>query len=494
MFKKLLLDFALLVILIIAALVAVFVYGLNYVNSTEFADTIKNKIKSQLNTDITFSEHSISFNHLILKNITIPNPKAAVGENLLAVEEVKLTYSLMSFYQGRYEVSEALITKPVIKLRQSKEGSLILPVDLAQLKTTLATAKGLEKPAEVPLSFSLPNIKVVGAEVECLAEDGATLFKAENANILASYKQQGTEQSAQGDLTINVVTVMPGLKITNVKSPLKFEKDILSLTEIMGSIYNGSLKGNVTLNTKASPMTYETKVDLDSVDMSALMADVGSDAQTLLGRLQLDFTGKGNLDAPKEVIGSGSFKISEAQVPKLKKLQLLGNLAGVSALKEGKFEHVDATYQIAQQKVQLAPLSIRSPNLNITMNGPVGFDKSLNLNGVVQLDPTAIQLLLNLAGLKSEDGKSLPVEVKGTTQEPKVSISGKLIDDILAMDPAALINKGTQLMDQFFKTKSDAPTDPNAPSEGKKNILDGFNNPFKKKTQTPEPTPAPAAP
>lgn len=496
MLKKIIIGLGIIIALAIVLLVGGIFYAVSHLNSSSFADEIKTKIKNLYGLEVQFTEHQLGLTQFTLKNFRIPNPKAAAGENLLFVEEIRAKYSLPSLMDGTFLINEIILTKPAVKVRQSKEGTLILPVDLADLKTKLAAAQGTTPQVETPrssLAFSAPDIKLLDAEIELLADDGNILFKAEKATILASFNQTSAGRDAAGTLTVKQVTVMPGLKVTDIKSPLKFEKDILSLSEITGNLYNGTLKAIVSVDTKASPITYQTKATLNSVDMSGLIADVGSDAQTLLGKLQLDFEGNGHLDAPKEILGKGTFKITEVQVPKLQKMKLLGNLIGVSALREGKFESVQGIYQIAQQKVQLNPLEIKSPNLNINMNGPVGFDKTLSLEGYVVLDPAALQLLLTLANMQPIEGKGLPVEVKGTAQEPQVRICGKLIDEILAMDPNQLINTGATILDSFLKPSTQTPSDPNASKTDASGLIKSFN-PFKPKTENPQPTPTPAAP
>jgi hypothetical protein len=501
MFKKILIGLSLLVVLLVVVVVGIFFYAMNQVNSPSFADSIKKQILDKTGLELQFSEHSISLRTLTLKNLTLPNPKAAPAENLLAVDEVKLSYDLISLFKGTLELPEISLTKPVLKLRQSKEGGLILPVDLAQLKTRLAGDQGTQTQGKAarPMPINAPNIKIIAAAALIYADDGSLLFQADHANITAGFTQTISARSAEGLLEVKQVTVVPAIKITDLKSPLKFENDILSLTDMKGTLYGGPLKATASLDTKASPMTYETKAQAASVDMSGLMTGVGSDPQTLLGKLQFDFKGAGNLDTPKEILGGGTFNISEVLIPKLQDLKILGSVLGISALKEGKLDAVESTYTIAQQKVVLQPLDIKSDNLNIAMTGPVGFDKMLDLKGNVNLDPNAVKILITMAGIKTVEGQGIPITVQGPVNDPQIQIDGQKLASVLAvLDPAKLLQSpeqlmeaGSKLLDGFLKPKSDnAAPDSNgttAPAEKKPGGLDLFN-PFKSQPKEPTPT------
>lgn len=499
MLKKILIGLGILFVLFIAVLVGLFFFGMAKINSPATADFVKKEIQNYTGAEVRFSEHTISLSELTLKNLTIPNPKAAEGENILSVENVRVTYKLTSIFSGAVMVPEISITKPSIRLRQDKEGGLILPIDLAQIKTKLSEARKTQtQPApDANVPINAPDIKVIGAEVEVFADDGSLLFKAENANITAAFSQTLTDRNATGSLTSKLVTIMPAIKATDIQSPIKFEKDVFSLTDIVGKLYSGSLKASADLDTKPSPMTFQVRAALASVDMSGLMTGVGSDPQTLLGKLQLDFKGSGNLDAPKELLGEGTLQITEVQVPKLQNLKVLGSVLGISALKEGKFDGVDSAFKIAGQKVSLEPLHVKSENLNINMIGPVGFDKNVDLKGGVQLDANAVKMLVTLAGIKTlEGGQTIPITVTGPVNDPKISLDGQSLDNVLAvLDPAKILAAPGQLIEGLFnKPKNDSPSPTTdgtaAPEQKKPGVLDVFN-PFKSKPKA-EPAPAPA--
>jgi uncharacterized protein involved in outer membrane biogenesis len=501
MLKKILIVLSVLVILALVLVVGAFFFVMGKLNSPSFAESIKTELRNKSGLELQFSEHSISLSKLVLKKVALPNPKSRDGENLLAIEEINLSYSLPKILKGSLDLPEVIITQPTIILRQSTEGGLILPVDLAQLKTKLAQAVGSTAsteptpPSSGGFPVNAPNIKILAAQLSVFAADNSLLFQAENTNINAAFTQSLDQRSASGTLSTAKATVMPAILITDIKSPLLFEKGILSLSDLQGNLYNGTLKAIASLDTNPSPMTYQAKANLASVDMSSLMVGVGSDPQTLHGKLRLDFTGQGHLDAPKEIIANGTFDISETRVPKLESLKVLGSVLGINALKEGKFDAVDSTYTIAEQKVQLAPINIKSQNLNITLNGPIGFDKTLNLAGGVALDPNAMKMLITLAGIKTlEGGQTIPITLTGTTQEPKIRLDGQALDSVVAvLDPSKILAAPGQLLEGFLNKAKDSipnPSNSSTPTDEKANILDVFN-PFKSK---PAAEPAPAQP
>ncbi|NJK92098.1 MAG: AsmA family protein [Blastochloris sp.] len=441
--EKILLGLAILAVLILVALVAGFFFVMNQLNSPGFAESIRQGIKDKFGAEVQFSGHRIGLGSASLQKLTIPNPSVPQGENLLSADLIELDFSLLSIFQGNPTVSKLIITQPVLKLRQRKEGGLILPIDLAQLQAKLTEASANPGPVEAgtQLPLSISNLKLLGAAVEVYADDGSVLFKAENANFNGSFTQTLSERSAQGDLTIAKLFITPGIQASEAKSPLVFEKNILRLTQLTAKLYGGDFAGEASLDTQASPMTYQTTAQVTGADLSPFMADLGSDANTILGKATMDFKGGGDFAQPKELVGAGTLSVSEFQVPKLQSLKAVGLTLGITALQEGKFDSLQSTYKIAGQKVILEPLNVNSPNLNIVMNGPIGFDKSIQLLGTLSVDPGSLQLantLLSSANLSSSSvtRMNLPITVTGMANDPKVRV------DMSGMDPIQSHRRG----------------------------------------------------
>jgi hypothetical protein len=335
------------------------------------------------------------------------------------------------------------IDSPTVIARQDSTGALVLPIEK---KPSIEASPS--QPETKPLLLSLPEIYLRNANVSVYADDKSVLFAAKNANLQVSYAKAENGQQAKGSLKVQKITLAPGLSITDISSPLAFNGNKLTLDKLQGAIYGGALMVDASLDLNPPPAVFGIKVKVSKADLGGMLADLGSDPSTIVGKLDLNFEGNGNLDEPKSLAGKGDLLISNPVIGKLKSYQnlinLIGTIGGVSALKEGEFDDIKTTFAMTEQKLDLNPLEVNSKNLSINLNGPLGFDKSLDLKGDVILAPGLLQVVQTVetiigavnaiknpdtpqpaeSNLKIPGQIKWPVTISGFTDDPKITVSG----------------------------------------------------------------------
>ncbi|MDR0532797.1 MAG: AsmA-like C-terminal region-containing protein [Verrucomicrobiales bacterium] len=483
MLKKIIIIVGIIVLLILIVIGAGAYWGLSKVNSPEGKQLIIAKISESTGIDLEIEKLHIGLFSTRIDNISIPAAKGnANGEKFLQVKDVIVNYSILQLLRSPITVAKIEIDNPAVIVRQDSSGALQLPIEKAP-----GTAAQPEQPSGKPLTLSLPEIYVRNASATIFASDNSVLFAVKDANLQASYDKLGNSQQAKGNLKIGKATVTPGLSVTDLNLPLEFTNNKLTVSKFQGSVYNGALTGNANVNLGATPATFGTDVAISKADLSAMLADLGSDPNTIIGKLDLNFEGNGNLDAPKNLTGKGNLLIPSPVIGKLKSYQnltgIIGTIGGVSALKEGKFDNIKTSFTMAEQKIQLTPLEVNSQNISISLSGPLGFDKSLDLKGEVDLAPGLLQVaqtVENIIGavnaIKNPDAQQpvnnetktpskikFPLAVDGTTDDPKISLD----------------------------TGNQNNNAPQTQQEKNQNLINGLSDMFNKKKNN-EPAPAPA--
>ena len=438
MLKKIVIVAVIIVVLILAIAAAGVFWGLNKVNSPEFRQIILAKITESTGMHVEMENLHIGFFSTEITNLAVPS---ANGENFLQAKRIKVHYSLLKLKQKPIVIDKIEIDEPVVLARKDSTGTLILPFE---------KAPGVEKePAEAgePLTLSLPEIYVRNGNISLFAHDKSLLFAATGANLQASYVKLTDSQKANGNLKIGKITVAPGISVTDFSSPVTYENNKITLPQIQSTVYTGALSGDANVDLAAAPSTFATKINITKLDISGLMGDLGGDPTTLTGKLDLNFTGNGNLDEPMDLTAKGDLLIPSPTIGKLQSYrtltQIIGTFGGVSLLKEGKFDDIKSNFNISGQKVQLEPLDVNSRNISIHLTGPISFDKILDLKGEVTLAPGILQVAQTVETIigtvnaiknpgepepaqqpKTPDKVVLPITITGSADDPKIGISG----------------------------------------------------------------------
>ncbi|MDD5260678.1 MAG: AsmA-like C-terminal region-containing protein [Methylacidiphilales bacterium] len=444
MLKKIIIVLGILTLLAIFLIGAGAFFGSRYLNSPEFKQVVSAQVNQATGLRVSLDSVQIGLFGIGVNNLQIPNPEPYAKENFISIGGVHADIDWLSAFKDPLTIRKIRIDKPVLILHQRQAGGFYLPLPEKAPAATAPSDSGKPSPSETAKTsnISLPDISITGAQVTIFAADGSVLFKAENAGLQASYEKRGQEQTARGNLDVKQATVTPGFKVSDFRTPVVFEANKLRLSKVVASAYQGALAGEAGLDLSLG--FFDVKLNLAGVSVSDLLVDLGNPPDTMKGKLLLDFQGKGFLSAAKDLTGNGNLKITEPEIGKLKSYHelasVLGAIAGVSALREGKFQEIHSTFNISDQKIDLQPLDVISPNLSIFMKGPYGFDKSLNLEGTVDFAPGLLQVtevasaLTGLFGAKKSDNTQpadassranikMPITVTGTTDDPKVTLT-----------------------------------------------------------------------
>ncbi len=200
------------------------------------------------------------------KNIHITSE----GAELLSLEGIKIGVKVMPLLKGQFEATRCVLVKPAVTIVKNAEGKYNFDSLVRKL-------------AEEPnLAFSLKDLKLSGGTLVYL--DKKTGEKTELKEINLAVKNLRVADtpgeiigriSFTGSLTC-MELLRKGLKIENIKGPVKVDKGVYSFKPITMDALGGRGEGDLTADVSEPDAVYATTVKVSKLDFDKLEAFFGT--------------------------------------------------------------------------------------------------------------------------------------------------------------------------------------------------------------------------
>lgn len=227
------------------------------------------------------------------------------------------------------------------------------------------------------------------------------------------------------DCTLGSV-MLPGLTVSNLKTILIAGDKGTFLKKCIGR----TLDGNFTITGKLLPEGKGIKFSAEGRANRLKLTGILSDKFPVEGgRLSTTFNMSGtgaNSDALKQTAnGTVTFNVSDATLrdtPALKKIEELTSMKFVGK----KMDHFDGEARIRNGKAEIKNTRMSAQGIRADFNGTISLDGQLDMKVPVQLSGDAGKKLPAKLRLLESGGKvTLPLEIKGEVQKPKVKLDLK---------------------------------------------------------------------
>lgn len=479
MMKKILIGAAILAVLVVLLVVVGVFLALGQVNSASTRERIRLAASEALGAEVQLAGHRVGLTGTVeLQGIAVANAAPHEKSPLASLQRVDVTVSPLSLFSGKPVVRRLTLSGLDVNLHRTAEGGLSLPFKpkpADEAAPADGSAAPAAEPAGLPIEPVVEQIDVSKVNVTVHEADQSVLAAVRDLGAQGTARMEGGAVSAELQTRIVEVQVHPGLKFRNVAAPVNFDGRAVQLPNISAEFAGGKAAAQAGAEVKAPGRPFTAQAKIEGARMEQVLADLGTNPDTLKGGLKGDFTGGGSLDAVKDLAGKGTFEITPAEVGKLRNPVLPAGLLGVPALQTGQFDTITGVYKIEGQKVVVEDLKILSKGLRISITGTIGFDKVLDLQGRMIVDASPVSKIADVAqnfmqgllGGKKDDAAAqqptpasqtlaggVPFTVQGTTDAPKVRPVGP--------DPLNLVTLLAKALG--FQTEEPAPTAP--PAEG----------------------------
>ena len=305
------------------------------------------------------------------------------------------------------------------------------------------------------------SLKDVSSHVdmpETMALDGTLGVTSAITGTMASPVINGKVTGGQGTVTL-ISEGVESLKIrfTNLTADYAMKDMILKVPSFRASTFQGNMTGNSSFDFSKSPIEYETKIKGKGIDLGAFSEDNLGWLFALSGKGHLAADIKGTGNDLKAMLGSGDLKLENTNFSKMPGLRKFLSTLDVPWIAEKAYENITGSFALDRGRIKTSDLTARGDNIQITGNGSVGFDST------IQAD---VGISLAQAGLKGTKLEKVAKKIAG--RRPlvfKLGLSGPVTDLKFSTDLGGLMKQAitTKLLDKLFG-KDDEPEEAPADS------------------------------
>ena len=473
------------------ALGAVLLLGVNlYVQSQGAQAKIQQELTHSLGVPLKIRSMSVTpWGGLELSGITIAQTASAGQKHFLEAKTFRLRVRLLSLFSQRLVIKEVSLINPTVVWPQDAEGKWRLPsvqaarshdVSISQAPTASQPAAEIEvletnAAASVPPSpqvtvrDQLPGRKarpVVAPEVRRVTvKDGNFTFLDQTGRLVASFAGVDfrtnirSAQALHGDTKVARISLRDRFFLDQLRSPLRYEPDVLELSEISARVADGEVNGYFAIQPEAEDSPFTTSVNFHDVLADQIVENAGGPKGTVKGKLEGTFEASGKTGNPDALIGKGEIFLREGRVQQYRLLVLLGQILQIEELQELHLEQAEAKYHLNPGLVTVDELTLRSPNIRLTASGTVTFDGRLQLNSQLAINDRIRGQLFrairdNFHPIDDPGYSAIEFQVGGTVDRP----STNLVERVVGRDISSMLNS-------FFGGKKDRPRKKKKPVE-----------------------------
>lgn len=483
-----LLRLILLVLGTLIALAALLLVGVNlYVQSQGAQAKIQHELSRSLGVPLKIRSMSVTpWGGLELSGITIPQASSVGPKHFLEAKTFQLRVRFVSLFSRRLVIKEVSLVKPRIIWPQDSEGKWRLPgaqkTRSHALPTKQAAASLQPEPdgtiqtnASPPVTLATrapyssrvrsdreprgqePRLTVAPEVRRVSVKDGDFTFLDHAGRLVASFTGVDfrtnirSAPALHGDATVNRISLRDRFFLDQLRSPLRYEPDVLELSKISARVANGEVDGYFAVQPEAEDSPFTTSVKFHDVLADQIVENAGGPRGIVKGKLEGSFQASGKASDPEALVGKGEILLHDGRVQQYKLLVLLGQILQIEELQELHLEQADAKYHLSPGLVTIDELILRSPNVRLTALGTVAFDGTLQLNSRLAINDRIRGQLFkairdNFRPIDEPGYSAIEFQVGGTVDRP----STNLVEQLVGRDISSMINS-------FFGGKKDRP-------------------------------------
>jgi type II secretion system protein N len=470
--------FALIALSAVIALGAILLLGVNmYVQSQGAQAKIQQELSRRLGTKLQIRSMSVTpWGGLQLSGITIPQTSAVGPRHFLEAKTFRLRVRFLSLFSRRLVIKEVSLIKPNVVWPQDTEGKWRLPssqevqsprvspkrrasvtqsqaegepVQKQAAPVVTASSSNLSSPAQVTVDERLRTQQPrLAPEVRRVSvKNGDFSFLNQSGGLLASFtgvdfrtKLDGGS-ALRGDAKVAKISLRDRFFLEQLRSLLRYEPDVLELSNISARAANGEINGYFAMQPEAEDSPFMTSVRFRNVLADQIVENAGGLKGMVKGKLEGSFQASGKTADPNALVGTGEIVLRDGRVQQYSLLVLLGQIFQIEELKELQLEQAEAKYHLSPGLVTIDELILRSPNVRLTASGTVTFDGRLKLDSQLAINERIRGQLFkairaNFQPISEAGYSAIDFHVGGTIERP----STNLMNQLVGRDLSGMIN------------------------------------------------------
>ena len=454
----------------VIALGAILLVGVNlYVQSKGTQAKIQHELSRRLGTMLEIRSMSVTpWSGLQLSGITIPQTSSTGPGHFLEARTFRLRVRFLSLFSRRLVIKEVSLIEPNVVWPQNAEGKWRLPSSQATQSSGVSpkqtasvsqsqfvqkraapvvtsTSTTLSSPTQVTVArrprtprSQTPGLAVAPEVRRVSVKDGNFSFLDRAGGLLASFTGVDfrtnirSASALQGDAMVARISLRDRFFLEQLRSPLRYEPDVLELSKISARAANGEINGYFAMQPEAEDSPFTTSVEFRNVLADQIVENAGGPKGMVKGELEGSFQASGKTADPNALVGSGEIFLRGGRVQQYSLLVLLGQILQIEELQELHLEQAEAKYHLSPGLVTIDELILRSPNIRLTASGTVAFDGELKLDSRLAINDRIRGQLFkairsNFQPINEPGYAAIDFHVGGTIDRPSTNLMDRLV-------------------------------------------------------------------
>lgn len=377
------------------------------------------------------------------------DPSHAGGQGALKIQvaSVNCGYSWTDLLQRRLRLTGITLDQPQIVLTRQPTAPMpatgeapVTPSTPTDPITTQTSSGG----TSLPFQFVLDRAKVSKGSVTVTDASGTPMVALQGVDAQADTSGYYEGKDVTGTLRVADATAS-NLHVTNFSTPFTYSDGAIQAKPFDASAFGGNIAGDYQTN---SPGPSVLDINARGMDVAQLTAaTVSSSSAKLSGSLDLQSKWRGVETGV--VDGEGDAQLINGKLGGVRILQELSGILKIKELNEPVISSAKTHFLVQNRQTKFIGLQLNSPVFQITGDGIVDFNGSLNASLVLTLTRDAMARLPKAAAasfVQQQDGTgSIAFQVTGTTANPQTDLATRLL-----MQNTEIKNVINNALNKFF--------------------------------------------
>ncbi|MEM9398926.1 MAG: AsmA-like C-terminal region-containing protein [Verrucomicrobiota bacterium] len=345
----------------------------------------------------------------------------------LNIDQIEVRYSLFHLMLRQLNLNKVHFKDSKLKIVQYKDGSWDLPELDPMLK--IFTQPSIEMVGQ-RFALSLDKFRITNGQLAAYHRDEWPIINLHGINLDGEFALQPDGPISSSSITVDRIVLANTFSIRNITGDLQSEHGKLSIDKWQGTAHSGTASGSASLDFTTQPAIYKIALDLDQVDLSKMITELGGAASFIYGRLNLQAGIEGDLRQVSASQGTGSMEIENANFSKLQGLRLLGRLLKINELADATYEKVHGAFKIEDQKLTFYDIEALHKSVQFTGSGSLYFDGRMDLDIMFAIEPELADRIPEeyqpSFGKRPDGYRTIVFKLAGDINNPRTNLDEKL--------------------------------------------------------------------
>ena len=274
------------------------------------------------------------------------------------------------------------------------------------------------------------SVTVHNAHVVVANRTGFTAVEMDGVDVTGAFSSRQGFVSGNGVVTAKDLWLASVVKMTGFQAKLEISPTRAEMTQMAAEIFGGKMTGTMAVDIEPDSQPLTLAVKLEGIRSADFLQALGQTSKLDVGDVDIQFSGKGQMLAPLNVNGGGTFRtgrVDASGIPIMARMQKMAKDTGLASV---DFAYMKGTFQMNDGVISFNDVAtFPEDQTRIFSTGTVDTTGQVHITGEIHAKggvAGGIENFLSDIGLHkaSESLFVIPFTITGTMADPQVKMKG----------------------------------------------------------------------